>query len=127
MLCRMCSVLQPVTSVDDLAGGCLQVRRLLLGLPQQKWVFTNCSEKHAWHALQLLGLQVLLLSFMILACACEMPKVEVKLLRAHGMSAGLLQGRHRRGSDGRLLQAGASRLCCCAAAHRGGPSQDGHV
>ena len=29
-----------------------------MGLPQQKWVFTNCSEKHAWHALQLLGLQV---------------------------------------------------------------------
>ena len=36
----------------------MQVRALLMSLPQAKWVFTNCSEKHARQALRLLGLEV---------------------------------------------------------------------
>ena len=36
------------------------MQRLLQSLPQaEKWIFTNCSEKHATHALELLGLKVL--------------------------------------------------------------------
>ena len=31
---------------------------MLKSLPQEKWVFTNCNEKHATHALQLLGIEV---------------------------------------------------------------------
>lgn len=35
-----------------------EVQRLLQSLPQaEKWLFTNCSEKHANHALELLGLK----------------------------------------------------------------------
>ena len=37
----------------------VQVRALLESLPQEKWVFTNCNEKHARHALQLLGIEVI--------------------------------------------------------------------
>ncbi|KAK9846397.1 hypothetical protein WJX81_002980 [Elliptochloris bilobata] len=33
------------------------LRALLESLPQEKWVFTNCSEKHCHIALELLGLQ----------------------------------------------------------------------
>lgn len=36
----------------------VQVRSLLESLPQEKWVFTNCNEKHARSALQLLGIAV---------------------------------------------------------------------
>ena len=36
----------------------MQLRALLESLPQKKWVFTNCSEKHCCIALELLGLQV---------------------------------------------------------------------
>jgi hypothetical protein len=36
----------------------LQVRACLLSLPQTKWIFTNCNEKHARLALQTLGLEV---------------------------------------------------------------------
>ena len=35
-----------------------QVRECLLALPQQKWVFTNCNEKHARLALETLDLLV---------------------------------------------------------------------
>lgn len=35
-----------------------QLRALLESLPQEKWVFTNCNEKHCRIALGLLGLQV---------------------------------------------------------------------
>jgi len=44
---------------------CVQLRALLLSLPQRKWVFTNCSEAHCRVALDLLGLQV-----RAGACAC---------------------------------------------------------
>lgn len=40
-------------------GHCAQVRECLLALPQKKWVFTNCNEKHAKLALETLQLQVL--------------------------------------------------------------------
>lgn len=39
---------------------CAQVRECLLALPQKKWVFTNCNEKHAKLALETLQLQVIL-------------------------------------------------------------------
>jgi hypothetical protein len=45
------------------AGGLghVQVRLLVEALPQKnKWVFTNCNEKHALLALEALGLQVML-------------------------------------------------------------------
>lgn len=38
---------------------CPQVRECLLALPQKKWVFTNCNEKHAKLALETLQLQVI--------------------------------------------------------------------
>ena len=38
----------------------IQVKALLQSLPQEKWVFTNCNEKHAKHALQLLGIEVII-------------------------------------------------------------------
>ena len=38
---------------------CAQVRDCLLALPQKKWVFTNCNEKHAKLALETLQLQVM--------------------------------------------------------------------
>ncbi len=37
----------------------MEVRTLLKSLPQEEmWLFTNCSEKHALHALELLNLKV---------------------------------------------------------------------
>lgn len=36
----------------------MQVRDCLLALPQKKWVFTNCNEKHAHLALQTLQIDV---------------------------------------------------------------------
>lgn len=36
----------------------VQVRECLLALPQKKWVFTNCNEKHAHLALQTLEIDV---------------------------------------------------------------------
>lgn len=39
---------------------CAQVRECLLALPQRKWVFTNCNEKHAKLALETLQLEVML-------------------------------------------------------------------
>ena len=38
---------------------CAQVRECLLALPQKKWIFTNCNEKHAKLALETLQLQVM--------------------------------------------------------------------
>ena len=52
---------------------CVQVRACLQSLPQRKWLLTNCNEKHAGIALELLGLQVSILavaiSVMPRACA----------------------------------------------------------
>lgn len=51
---------QAVLSMCSSAQASLQVRALLESLPQEKWVFTNCNEKHATHALRLLGIEVLI-------------------------------------------------------------------
>jgi hypothetical protein len=45
------------------AGVMLQVQQLLQSLPQkEKWIFTNCNEKHANIALELLNLKVRLIT-----------------------------------------------------------------
>ena len=46
--------------VSIIQAHCAQVRECLLALPQKKWVFTNCNEKHAKLALETLQLQVML-------------------------------------------------------------------
>lgn len=50
-------------------GADVQVRECLLALPQKKWVFTNCNEKHAHLALQTLQIDVSL-------CFC-IPKLDM--------------------------------------------------
>ena len=58
---------QAVLSMCSSAQASLQVRALLESLPQEKWVFTNCNEKHATHALRLLGIEVLIPEELILS------------------------------------------------------------
>ena len=47
----------------------MQVRECLLALPQKKWVFTNCNEKHAHLALQTLQIDV---SLCVCFCISEL-------------------------------------------------------
>ena len=61
-----------VNKVLSCLNSIMQVRALLESLPQEKWVFTNCNEKHARSALQLLSIEVRTQVRVVMSppCAC---------------------------------------------------------
>ena len=58
--CLFLAILHLTQYGSNMQAHCVQVRECLLALPQKKWVFTNCNEKHAKLALETLQLQVML-------------------------------------------------------------------